>query len=123
MVEQDGGKGPYASVPISAFSAWLQHTVTSTSGQHAPSPPAPAYYLSEMDDIDELCPALLPDVSFLRPFDAVLPWGAFIPRPLSALVPSPASSSRVCVCNCVCVCARARARVCVRVCVSVRVRV
>ncbi len=93
MVEQDGGKGAYASVPISAFSAWLKHTATSEdgedagrSGQSAPSPPPLAYYLSEMDDIDELCPALLPDLSFLRPFDAILPWGSFIPWPVSELI-------------------------------------
>ncbi len=96
VVEQDGGKGPYASVPISAFSTWLQHIErskdaadTGRSGQSAPSPPSPtpvAYYLSEMDDIDELCPALLPDLSFLRPFDAILPWGSFVPWPVSELI-------------------------------------
>eukprot|EP01043_Picozoa_sp_COSAG02_P101768 COSAG02_NODE_37804_length_437_cov_0.917160_1_plen_60_part_10 len=51
---------------------------TGRSGQSVPSPPTAmpvAYYLSEMEDIDELCPALLPDLSFLRPFDALLPWG------------------------------------------------
>ena len=99
VVEQDGGKGAYASVPISAFSAWLRlqadAPVTADAAEEggvgaqgamgdaaSVSPSPPDYYLSEMDDIDELCPALLPDMSFLQPFDAILPWGSFIPPPI-----------------------------------------
>ena len=44
-----------------------------------PQPRTPRFYLSEMDDVDELCPDLLPDLAHMRPFDAILPWGTLIP--------------------------------------------
>lgn len=75
-------------MPIPVFSEWLQ----SAAREEAATPgiadqePQSAYYVSEMDDFDELCPSLLPDLSFLRPFDAILPWGSFIPPSVSTLV-------------------------------------
>lgn len=67
----------YADVPISAFSEWLRSEDSQNSADGEME--TPRYYLSEMDDVDELCPAMLPDLDYLRPFEEILPWGSFIP--------------------------------------------
>ena len=78
VVEQDDGRGAYAEVPVRIFAEWLR-AEAETHGAAGGISATPRFYLSEMEDIDELCPELLQDLSYLIPFDEVLPWGAFIP--------------------------------------------
>jgi hypothetical protein len=73
VVEQDRGAGVYADVPMQVFAQWLREQEEQGAAGGG------RLYLSEMDDIDELCPGLMEHLDQLEPFASILPWGGLLP--------------------------------------------